>query len=561
MRYVSLLACASALALASPAAASAARYAVGVAPGTSLNALAGEIDARGSADVTNGDVALRALFVDGGTATALRSFAGVTYVERLDGARAARRLAFVPNDPLYTRQWYLDQIHAFDEWPQQEPTLAGGPLVAVLDSGIDGDHPEFKGRIEDAKSFIGGSPYDDKRGHGTFVAGEIAAAAGNGVGIAGIAFPAQLLIAKVARSDGEIPLGAEARAIHWAVDNGADVINLSLAGVRDPFTLQRDTYSPLEASAIAYARRHGVLVVAAVGNSDQAPHTPWNYAGYPAALPHVLGVSAISRDGSVPAFSDRDQIYNDLSAPGVDIYSTVPRGLTGSKANCANPGYSDCGPVEFRHAEGTSFSAPQVAGAAALLLAVKPGLKPDQVEAALERSAQDSTAATGCKACSLGRDRYTGWGRLSISDAIERVLAGQYPRADRYEANDDAGGAAWPIKWRRGTLTATLDYWDDESDVYRVRLRPGEHFSATLNGPSGDEVNLLLWKPGTRTVHGLTLRHRQIAALSVKPGSREHITGYRVRKGGKYFLEVRITKPGAGAYSLSIAKTAPHKGV
>jgi hypothetical protein len=541
-----------ALALGFPSGAAATRYAVGVAPGTSLNELAATIEAHTDSDVTSGDMALRALFVDADGARALKGFSGVTYVEPLGGA--ARRLAFVPNDTLYARQWYIDQIHAFDWWPQLPPLA--GPTVAVLDSGIDGGHPEFKGRIADAKSFIGGSAEEDKRGHGTFVAGEIGAATGNGVGISGIAFPAQLLIAKVARSDGMITLDAEARAIHWAVGNGADVINLSLAGVRDPFKPQRDTYSPLEASAIAYARKHGVLVVAAVGNSDQAPHSPWNFAGYPAALPHVLGVSATSRDGSVPLFSNRDMIYNDLSAPGEDIYSTVPRSLAGSKASCANGGYSDCGPPEFRHAEGTSFSAPQVAAAAALLLAVKPGLRPDQIENVLERSAQDMTSVTGCKGCWAGRDRYTGWGRLSVVDALEKVLDGDVPRPDRYESNDDAGSAAWPLKWRRGTLTATLDYWDDESDVYRVRLRKGERFSASLKGPSGDDVNLLLWKPGTRTVQGLAGRSRKLAARSTGPGNRERISAYRVRKTGRYYVEVRISKPGFGGYALSIAKSA-----
>ncbi len=546
-----------ALALVVPPAAEAGRYAVGVAQGTSLTALAGEIDADPASTVTSGDAELRALFVDGASAQELRSFPGVTYVERLDTPKVARRLAFVPNDPLFNRQWYLDQIQAFDAWPDL-PSLAG-PTVAVLDSGIVAGHPEFRGRIVGARTFIGGSPYEDRRGHGTFVAGEIAAATGNNVGISGIAFPAQLLIAKIARSDGSIPLDAEARAIRWAADRGAKVINLSLAGVRDPFKLQQDTYSPLEASAVAYARRRGALVVAAVGNSDQAPHSPWNFAGYPAALPHVLGVSAISRDGTVPEFSNRDMIYNDVTAPGDDIYSTVPRNLQGTKASCANVGYSDCGPSEFRHAAGTSFAAPLVAGAAALLFAVKPGLTPDQAESAIERSAQDMAPVTGCHACSGGRDRLTGWGRLSVTAAVGRVLAGALPRPDHYESNDNAGGAAWPLKWRRGTLTATLDFWDDQSDVYRIKLRRGQRFRATLKGPARSSVGLLLWKPGTRTVFGPVGNARKLAARSTSPGSRQRIAAYRVRKRGRYYLEVRITAPGSGAYSLSISKTAGRK--
>ena len=187
--------------------------------------------------------------------------------------------------------------------------------VAIVDSGLDADHPEFAGRVVLQRSFVGGDVLD-REGHGTFVAGIIAAALGNGQGIAGIAFPAQLMIAKVVRSDGTIPPEAEAKAIRWAADNGARVINLSLGGLRDPRDRRRDTYSPVEQEAIEYAYAHGAVVVAAVGNGDQAPTTPWDFASYPAALPHVIGVSALAQDGSVPAFSNRDQTSTTSPRPG-----------------------------------------------------------------------------------------------------------------------------------------------------------------------------------------------------------------------------------------------------
>src|SRR5262249_56095035 len=110
------------------------------------------------------------------------------------------------------------------------------------------------------KSFVGQKVYD-KVGHGTFVAGVIGAAAGNGQGIAGIAFPAELIVAKVVGSDGTIDPEVEARAIRWAVDEGARVINLSLGGLRDPPNPRRDTFSPAERSAIEYAYRQGVVGV------------------------------------------------------------------------------------------------------------------------------------------------------------------------------------------------------------------------------------------------------------------------------------------------------------
>jgi subtilisin family serine protease len=531
-----------------PASAAGGRYAVGVQPGASVAEVAAAVE-RNTGTPVSADAALRAVFVSA-RGPRLAALPGVSYVERLD---SPRRLAFVPNDPFFPRQWHLPQIRAFDVWPQF-PALRI-VRVAILDSGVDPKHPELSGRIAAAKSFIGGSPYHDRRGHGTFVAGEIAAETDNGMGIAGLALSADLVIAKVARVDGTIPLEAEARAIRWAVDKGARVINLSLAGVRDPVRPGRDTYSPLEASAVAYAHRHGALVVAAVGNSDQTPRSPWNYAGYPAALPHVVGVSALTKSGSVPPFSNRDAVYNDLAAPGEDILSTLPRALTGPRSSCQSPGYSECGPPEFRHAEGTSFSAPLVSAAAALVLATKPDLKPDQVATLIERSAADATPSTGCRACSLFRDRFTGWGRLDVTTAVMGALAGAFPRADRLEPNDGPGGAAYKLFGRRrGRVNAMIDFWDDRSDVYRVRLDAGQQVSARLRGPAGTDTNLMLWRPGTRQLGRLAAAGYRVAQ-STRPGPVEQIPRYRARTTGWHLLEVRISKPGSGGYSLTYTKT------
>ena len=263
-----------------------------------------------------------------------------------------RRLAFTPDDPLLARQWHLPANRAFDFWATS-PALPTVP-VAVIDSGVDKTHPEFAGKIIGGKSFVGGSPYLDREGHGTFVAGLIAATVGNAEGIAGMAPSAQLLVAKVVNPTfpDEIDVVAEAKAIRWAVNEGARVINISLGGVRDPLDPTRDAYSQLEAAAIDYAHRRGVVVVAAVGNGNVAPTQPWPFASYPAALPHVLGVSALARDGSAPFFSNRDKIYNDIAAPGQAIFSTLPRGLTSQFRDCGEQGYSGCGPLDYRTAYG-----------------------------------------------------------------------------------------------------------------------------------------------------------------------------------------------------------------
>ena len=459
--------------------------------------------------------------------------------------------AFVPGDPFWSRQWYAPAIRAFDHWAEQ-PQLAP-VLVAVIDSGIDAGHPEFAGRIAAARSFVGGD-VSDQDGHGTFVAGLIAAQLGNGQGIAGLAFPAQLLVAKVVRADGTIAPDAEARAIRWAVDSGARVVNLSLGGLRNPLDREQDTYSALEHEAVEYAYGKGAVVVAAVGNGDQAPKTPWNYASYPAALPHVIGVSALAADGSVPAFSNRDAVYNDLAAPGIGILSTFPRALTQVRPACVDQGYSSCATAEFRSGEGTSYAAAMVSAAAALVLSVRPDLAPDQVSFVLERSAADVSAATGCRVCPLGRDNLSGWGRLDVLAAL-RALDGPLPIADAYEPNDDAGTRAFTFRARTATISATLDFWDDQIDVYRIRLQKGRYLSVALRGPDRTDTNLVLWRPGTTQVEGLSPDVQSMrAAESRRAGPRESFL-YRAPETGWYYLEVKLSTPGAGSYRLRFSKS------
>jgi subtilisin family serine protease len=543
MRPLALLA--FLFALAAPGSASAARFAIGVERGTDSRAVVQRIETRTGNRVSR--IGPFALTVRAPSAAGLSSVNGVSWVERI---RASRRLTFTPSDPHAVRQWYLSRIHAFDAWSQM-PNLAG-VRVAVLDSGIDSAHPDLQNRIADGRSFVARSSWEnDTNGHGTFVAGEIAAATNNAQGIAGVGFPATLLVAKIVRSDGTISPDAEARAIRWAVDNGARVINLSFGGVRDPNNPDGDTYSPLEAAAVRYAVGKGVLVVAAVGNADNAPTEPWGWAGYPAALPHVLGVSAIARDGSVPTFSNRDRRHNDIAAPGEAIFSTLPRALTGAKPACFLQGYSDCGPTEFRRGEGTSFSAPQVAGAAATLFGVMPSATADQVANALTRSAADAEPDTGCIRCSTGHDALTGWGLLDVASAV-RTLSDSPPEPDRYEANDEASIAA-PIWGRKGQgIRATIDYWDDRVDVYKIKLRPGE-LVARLRGPGGANSNLFLWKPGTQRIGGKSTDRRLLAAQSKSPGSRERIR-LNVTRRGWYYLVVKVSTPGEGRYTLRYRK-------
>ncbi|HZQ89726.1 MAG TPA: S8 family serine peptidase [Gaiellaceae bacterium] len=461
-------------------------------------------------------------------------------------AAAAPASAFTPTNPLALRQWYLQDDHAFDAWPTP-PTNLQPVKVAIVDSGLDCSLPDFAGRLLAERSFVGGSPCTDSEGHGTFVAGEIAADLGTS-GVVGIAYTAQLLIAKVVTPDGTIPLAAESDAIRWAVDNGARVINLSLGGVRDPGNPSEDTYSPLEEQAVEYAYAHGAVLVAAVGNGDEAPSQPWPYASYPAALPHVIGVSALTRTGNVPDYSNRDPVFNDLSAPGSSIFSTFPAALTALRTGCPDQGYSDCGTEDYRNAEGTSFAAPQVSAAAAVLLAVDPLLTNSQVGYLLERSADDVNATNGCPRCGLLRDPFSGWGRLDVAKAVE-ALAGPIPPPDSHETNDDAGTSASTVWGRHDKFQATIDYWDDPVDVYRIQLQRKQLLQAevTEEGPS---IALELWKP--RTVHvDRASSQSDLAAQS----STKHLR-FRALTAGWYYLEVRADSPGFAPYTLQLTKTA-----
>ena len=530
--------------LSAPAGADAARVAVGLSRGADAAAVINAIERRTGSRPEN-LAPIPALVVDLPAGRSLRGIRGIRYVEPL----VTRQLAFTPTDPLVSKQWYLTQSRFYESWvtlPAFEPIP-----VAVIDSGVDTGHPELARKVLGAKSFVGGSARQDTLGHGTFVAGLIAAGVDNGIGIAGLAPSAELLVAKVVTRSRAIPVEAEAKAIRWAVENGARVINMSLGGARDPLDPSRDTYSRLEADAIAYAVSNGAVVVAAVGNSPEG-QSPGKYASYPAALPHVLGVSATNDTGGIPDFSNRDRIFNDIAAPGLQIVSILPRTLTARFPACAEQGYSSCGSDEYREAQGTSFAAPQVSAAAAVLLSLRPTLRPEQVNGILRSTTVDLNEATGCSACAIGRDAYSGWGRLDVAAAIA-ALAKRLPLRDFYEANDDAGLRAYPTSGSNRRIKATVDFWDDQDDVYAIRLRKGQPVYVGLTGsdPSVD-LSLAFWLPQARSIESVSsLRFR--ARVSARTGARQYLS-YRARATGTYFVQVRMSSPGLTRYRLTIIK-------
>lgn len=287
--------------------------------------------------------------------------------DRVEGVEplAWVRANYVPNDPLYEKQWHMTRVGAETAWNWG---TGRGVTVAVIDTGIACE--DFNGfskgtdlnatRCVDGWNFIRNDDHaNDDHGHGTHVAGTIAQTTNNGVGAAGLAFGARLMPVKVLDKGGWGTTVDIANGIRWASDHGAQVINLSLGGPRNSKVLE---------DAVAHARAQGTVVVAAAGNSGGS-------VGFPGGSTGVIGVSATDPSDKLASFSSRGKGV-DIAAPGVDVVQQTI--CDGGKNACEIfPGW-----------KGTSMASPHVAGAAALL--VGSGVTdPDAVESALLKSARN----------------------------------------------------------------------------------------------------------------------------------------------------------------------------
>ena len=182
--------------------------------------------------------------------------------------------------------------------------------------------------------------------------------------------------------------------------------------------------------------------------------------------------------------------------------------------------------------------------AAALLLGQDPDLRPEQVAWLLERSADDANPATGCTKCPVGRDLYTGWGTLDVLNALTMLGSSPLPPPDHYEPNDDAGPWSHALPPLPRTVDASLDYWDDNTDVYRVHLKKGMRLFARLTPGSAATVRLALWAPGTQHVE-LT-PGTKTADTRVTQGRRvaaQVRLSYRAAATGVYYLEAKLVAP------------------
>ncbi len=258
--------------------------------------------------------------------------------------------SLVPADPHWAQAWGPKLVNAPQAWNMT--TGAKSTIIAVVDTGVDPRQPDLRGRVLRGWDFQNNdaNPKDDN-GHGTAVAGVAAAAANDNVGIAGMCWKCQILPVKVLNANGSGNHSNIAAGIVWATKHGADVINLSLAGPSDANVI---------ANAIQFARNHGVVVVAAAGNEGTSRRF------YPAAYPGVISVGATSSSDVLYSWSNRGS-WVKLSAPG-----------------CAYTGST--GPIRWSWWCGTSFATPVVAGTAALMKSLKPGLSRAQIERALLNS-------------------------------------------------------------------------------------------------------------------------------------------------------------------------------
>lgn len=322
--------------------------------------------------------------------TALSKNPNVEYAEP-DGLAF---VSFVPNDPYFAaNQWGLENtaqtikgtvgtVDADINAPTAWDITTGSAKVAILDTGIDQAHPDLSSKIDFQQNFTDSSSVDDFYGHGTHVSGIVAATTNNGTGVAGVCPNCRLLNVKVLNDSGSGAYSWISNGIIWATNNGAKVINMSLGGSVKSTTLEK---------AVNYAWNHGVVVVAAAGNSASPSKT------YPGAYTNAIAVASTNNLDRKSSFSSYSAKWIDIAAPGENIFSTFP--THPYKIN-KSQGY-DFG-------SGTSMATPMVSGTAALIWSTGYGTSVSSVRNRLESTA-DKIPGTGT---------YWSAGRIDAAAAV-----------------------------------------------------------------------------------------------------------------------------------------------
>ena len=288
-----------------------------------------------------------------------------------------------PNDPSYPNQWHLPKISAPAAW--SGTTGSGSVIIAICDTGVDPAHPDLATKLVPGWNFYdNNSDTHDVYGHGTAVAGTTAESSNNGLGMASVAWGCEIMPLRVSAPDGSASYSTIANAITWAADHGARVANVSYIV----------SNSSAVSSAGQYIQSHGGVLTASAGNYSTFDSSPDN--------PNMLVVSATDRNDVLATWSNTGNNV-DLSAPGVDIGTTTNGGA-------------------FGYGSGTSFSAPVVAGVAALVISANPSLTGSQVTNVLKQSADDLG--------SPGWDPSYGAGRVNADRAVSLALGTTPPPTD-----------------------------------------------------------------------------------------------------------------------------------
>lgn len=568
--------------------------------------LAAQVGGTASAPVSN--VQIVRVTPGASTAAAIQTYRRSPLVRFAEPDRIASPMA-PPNDTLFAQQWALDntgQTHRVSKYRGLTGTTKSGladadvdapeawaaqtvhtpAVVAIIDTGVETHHPDLQnslwvntaeqagnpgvdddgnGYVDDVNGwdFFGKDPNPrpsdgEINSHGTHVAGIVAAERDNATGISGVCGDCQIMALRIGDAK-HLSLGRELKAIHYAIQNGANVINLSLGSA---------VYSPAERSALDKAGDAGILVVVSAGNSsldnDIEFYDPDGYDAaplFPAAytLHNILTVAASNdrdRYAYVSQCEGQIQLWRcgftswghdsvDVAAPGVDILSTV-------KQNVPHTPYTG-----YEVWDGTSMSAPLVAGIAGLVLAENPGYSPTQVKNAIMNSVDTPSSLKlythWAKVLGLPKHAISGHftrtqGRVNALAALTGSTTTATPQTD---GNIDG---ARSIDVRRSDR---VSWPSDVNDVYKRRLVDGHRYRVTLNGPAGADFDLWVWKPGSKEIFQFTLgcfqRHGScpaFAANSTSPHADEALT-FRAHKTGTFYIQVNGWYS-SGRYALKI---------
>jgi hypothetical protein len=384
------------------------------------------------------------------------------------------RLDFVPNDPFYSSQYAMIKIKAQEAW--DITTGDTSIVIAIIDTGVDWDHPDLaaniwrnweetanngidddnNGYVDDIHGwdFVGltgipdNNPMEDKPDHGTHVAGHASAVTNNSIGVASIGFKSKIMAVKTSRDDIRDQYGSsyivyDYEGVKYAAENGANIINCSWGG---------SGYSILGQEVIDYATSLGALVVAAAGNNNSSsPH-------YPSSYQNVLSVAATDESDMKTSFSDYGAGV-DVSAPGINVFSTWQNDT-------------------YTSGIGTSFSSPIVAGLAALVKSMYPSLTPNQIAEQIRTNCDDINSINPGFINQLGRGRVNAYKSLVNTNSISvRAIDVQF-------SDDLPGGNGNGILQAGETIRVTCKFVNYLAPTANlgIYLESSNNYSTVQNG-------------------------------------------------------------------------------